>query len=124
MMGATRTLARVTFLSVVAFGVGAAATGCGKPKVKCDPLCEKMSSCFFDMMKSQGRLSKGTIEMIEKSDSLRKRFKTQMRKHCKKSCKKYNNQGKWSRKDVKRIKECVQKDSCSEFTGCVTKYMQ
>lgn len=123
MKGFTRMMAMLASVAVLAFGLGAANTGCGKPKVKCSKLCKKMSNCFFDIMQKQGNLSKSTIKMIKKSDSLRKRFKTQMRKHCKESCKKYNKKGKWSRKDVKRIKKCVKKDSCSKFAKCVTKYM-
>ena len=120
MKGLTRML---VIAVVLAFGLGAATTGCGKPKVKCSRLCKKMSNCFFEIMKTQGNMSKSTIRMVKKNDSLRKRFKKQMRKFCKKSCEKHNNQGKWSRKDVKRLKKCVKKDSCSGFAKCVMKYM-
>lgn len=123
MKGIAKTLALLTSLSVLAFGLGAATTGCGKPKVKCDKLCEKMSTCYFDILQKQDKLSQSTIRAVKSSKSLQERFKTNMRKHCSKSCKKYNEQGKWSRKDVKRIKKCIQKDSCSKFTDCVTKYM-
>ncbi len=123
MSGTGKRLAMLATVAVLAFGLGAATTGCGKPKAKCSKLCKKMSDCFFEVMQKRGDLSKGTIKSIKSSDTLRKRFKSQVRKSCKKSCNKKNKKGKWSRKDVKRINKCVKKSSCSKFAKCVSKYV-
>jgi hypothetical protein len=104
-------------------GLGAAVAGCGKPKVKCDKLCKKMAGCAFEIMQKQGDLTQTTIKMVKKNETLRKNMKTHLRKYCDDRCSKYNKKGKWSRKDVKNIKKCVKKESCSAFAKCVTKLM-
>jgi len=110
-------------MSVLALVVGAAGTGCGKPMVKCDKLCSKMATCYFEVLQKQEKLSKATIQLVKKSESLQRRFKEHMRKYCKESCQKHNKESKWNRKQVKRIKKCVDKNSCSKFATCVMKYM-
>ena len=124
MASISKTLARVAAVTLLAFGLGAVGPGCGKPKVRCDKLCKRMSTCYYEVMQKQGQLSNSTIRLVKKSASLRKRFKTNTHKFCKISCKKHNKKGKWSRKKVKRIKKCIGNKSCSKFASCVTKHLR
>ena len=63
------------------------------------------------------------LRMLKGNDSLRKRFEKQMRTFCADSCQKHNKLGKWSRKDIRHLKKCIQADGCSKFADCVTQYM-
>ena len=125
MKATIRTAAMLTTAAVLALGLGAT-TGCGKKwskkrKVDCGELCKRMETCFFDVMKKQGKLSKATIKFLKKDDKLRRKMKQSMKKYCKKTCKKYNKKKKWSRKDVKKVKKCLKKSSCEKFAKCITK---
>lgn len=120
----SKTSARVVAVPLLAFGLGVVGAGCGKPKVRCDKLCKRMSTCYYEVMQKQGQLSNSTIRLVKKSASLRKRFQTNTRKFCNISCSKHNKKGKWSRKKVKRIKKCIGNKSCSKFASCVTKHLR